>query len=90
MSFHPQTDGQTERANQDVERYLRTYCSYMQDDWSDWLPMAEFADNNALSPSIGQSAFFLNKGYHPRMSFDPDPTEYPTTPKEASKAPGRR
>jgi len=77
--YHPQTDGQTERANQDVERYLRSYCSYMQDDWSAWLPMAEFADNNAISPSIGQSAFFLNKGFHPRMSFDPDPTEYETT-----------
>ena len=77
--YHPQTDGQTERANQDVERYLRSYCSYMQDDWAAWLPMAEFADNNAISPSTGQSAFFLNKGFHPCMSFDPDPTEYETT-----------
>ncbi len=77
--YHPQTDGQTERANQDVERYLRSYCSYMQDNWSAWLPMAEFADNNAISPSIRQSAFFLNKGFHPRMSFDPDLTEYETT-----------
>ncbi len=77
--YHPQIDGQTERANQDVERYLRSYCSYMQDDWSAWLSMAEFADNNAISPSIGQSAFFLNKGFHPHMSFDPDPTEYETT-----------
>ena len=41
--------------------------------------MAEFADNNAISPSIEQSAFFLNKNFHPRMSFDPDPTEYETT-----------
>lgn len=31
-AFHPETDGQIERANQDVERYLRTYCNYMQDD----------------------------------------------------------
>ncbi len=35
--YHSQTDGQTERANQDVERYLRSYCSYMQDDWFAWL-----------------------------------------------------
>ncbi len=41
--------------------------------------MAEFADNNAISPSIRQSAFFLNKGFHPRMSFDLDLTEYKTT-----------
>lgn len=32
-AFHPETDGQSERSNQDVERHLRTYCSYLQDDW---------------------------------------------------------
>ncbi len=31
-AYHPETDGQTERANQDVERGLRTYCNYMQND----------------------------------------------------------
>ncbi len=77
--YHSQTDDQTERANQDVERYLRSYCSYMQDDWSAWLSMAEFVDNNAISPSIEQSTFFLNKDFHPHMSFDPDPTEYEIT-----------
>ncbi len=78
-AYHPQTDGQSERANQDVERYLRSFCSYMQDDWSKWLPMAEFADNNALSSATNMTPFFMNKGFHPRMSFDPDPTEYGST-----------
>ena len=32
-AFHPETDGQTERANQDVETFLRTYTNEMQDDW---------------------------------------------------------
>ena len=80
-AYHPQTDGQTERANQDVERYLRSYCNYMQDDWSTWLSMAEFADNNAQSSATQMTPFFLNKGFHPRMSFDADPTE-PTTSRE--------
>ncbi len=79
IGYHPQTDGQTKRANQNVERYLRSYCSYMQDDWSAWLPMAGFVDNNAISPSIEQSTFFLNKDFHSRMSFDPDSTEYEIT-----------
>ncbi len=48
----------------------------MQDDWSKWLPMAEFADNNALSSATSLTPFFMNKGFHPRMSFDPDTTEY--------------
>ncbi len=79
IDYHSQINGQTKRANQNVERYLRSYCSYMQDDWSVWLSMAEFVDNNAISPSIEQSAFFLNKGFHPHMSFDPDSTEYEIT-----------
>jgi len=78
-AYHPQTDGQSERVNQDVERYLRSFCSYMQDDWSKWLLMAEFADNNALSSAISLTSFFMNKGFHPRMSFDPDTTEYGST-----------
>jgi hypothetical protein len=72
-AYHPQTDEQTERANQDVERYLRSYCNYMQDDWSTWLSMAEFADNNAQSSATQMTLFFLNKGFHPRMSFDTEP-----------------
>ena len=53
----------------------------MQDNWSTWLPMAEFADNNAQSAATGMTPFYLNKGFHPRMSFDTDPTN-PTTSRE--------
>lgn len=72
-AFHPEFDGQTEIANAEMERFLRTYVNYMQDDWKDWLPMAEFAINNSVSASTGVTPFFSNKGYHPRMSFDPQP-----------------
>ncbi len=41
--------------------------------------MTEFVDNNAISPSIEQSTFFLNKNFHPHMSFDSNSTEYETT-----------
>ena len=80
-AFHPETDGQTERANQDVERYLRTYCSYMQDDWVRFLPMAEFADNNSVASATGVTPFFANKGFHPRMSFSP-PADAGSTARE--------
>src|SRR5439155_11324505 len=46
-AFHPQTDGQTERQNQTLEHYLRTYVEYTQDDWAKRLDMAEFAYNNS-------------------------------------------
>ncbi len=41
--------------------------------------MTEFVDNNALSSVIFLTSFFMNKGFHPRMSFDPDIIEYEST-----------
>ncbi|MBW0584238.1 hypothetical protein O181_123953 [Austropuccinia psidii MF-1] len=46
-SFHPETDGEKERANKILEQYLWIYVSYHQDYWHTWLPLAEFAYNNA-------------------------------------------
>jgi hypothetical protein len=66
-AFHPQSDGQTERVNQVLEQYLRTFCGYLQDDWYDLLPVAEFAYNNSFHSSIGMTPFFANHGYHPRL-----------------------
>ncbi len=87
-NYHLQINDQTERVNQNVKRYLRSYCSYMQDDWFAWLSMTKFVDNNAMSLSIEQSAFFLNKSFHSRMSFDLNSTEYEIIQAriEASKA----
>ncbi len=51
----------------------------MQDDWFVWLFMIEFVDNNAISSSIEQSTFFLNKSFHPHMSFDSNSIEYKIT-----------
>jgi hypothetical protein len=66
-AFHPQTDGQTERMNQTLEAYLRISCNYNQDDWVDWLPLAEFAYNNARQESTKMTPFYANYGYHPRF-----------------------
>ena len=77
--YHLQINDQTERVNQNVKWYLRSYCSYMQDDWFIWLSMIEFIDNNAILLSIEQSAFFLNKDFHSHMSFNLNSTEYEIT-----------
>ena len=45
-AYHPQTNGQTERINQELEKYLRLYVNHQQTDWSDWLAIAEFAYND--------------------------------------------
>src|SRR5258708_11811106 len=69
--YHLEGDGQTERANQVLEQYLRVYTNYQQDDWATLLPMAEFAYNNAMNVTTGVSPFFANKGYHPEFTADP-------------------
>ena len=66
-AFHPQTDGQTERVNQVLEQYLRCTINYQQDDWTEYLPFAEFAYNNTLHASTQQTPFFANYGYHPKL-----------------------
>jgi DNA polymerase elongation subunit (family B) len=43
---YPQTDGQMEQMNQELEQYLRIYVNYQQDDWSEWLSLAKFAYND--------------------------------------------
>ena len=70
-AYHPETDGQTERANGEMEQYLRSFVDYMQDDWDDWLPMAEFAANNSRNETTGTTPFLANTGQHPRMGFEP-------------------
>lgn len=70
-AFHPQTNGQTERINAELEQYLRLYVDWAQDDWADWLPLAEFAGNNMVSETTGVSPFFANYGFNPRMGVEP-------------------
>jgi hypothetical protein len=57
-----------------MEQYLRAHVNYLQDDWVDWLPLAEFAANNQASETIGASPFFANKGFDPRCQFNMMPT----------------
>jgi hypothetical protein len=70
-AHHYETDGQTENANSFMSQYIRQYVNFAQDDWDEWLPLAEFAARNVVNSSTGMSPFFANAGYHPRMSFGP-------------------
>ena len=64
-AYHPQTDGQSERINQELEQYLRIFCNYRQDDWADYISMAEFAYNNHTHSTTKHSPFYASRGYHP-------------------------
>jgi transposase InsO family protein len=48
-SFQPQTNGQTERINQTIEAYLRSFINYEMDNWVGLLPTAELAYNNPIT-----------------------------------------
>ena len=62
---HPQTDGQTERANRTIIEALRAYVSTFQTDWEDHLVAIEFAYNDSDHAGTGYSPFFLGSGYNP-------------------------
>lgn len=75
-AFHLQTDGQTEQANQEIEKYLRIFISYRQTNWSEWLPLTEFAHNNWVHSTTGKSPFMVLYGRHPRILPD-SPQTFP-------------
>ena len=77
--YHPETNGQTERTNQTLEQYLRCFINYQQDDWVDYMHLAEFAYNNSTHSSTGYSPFFANTGCHPRWTMNAHP-DVPTNP----------
>ncbi len=62
MSFHLETDRQSEIVNQEMERYLCTFVNYQQDDWVDKLPIAKFTANNNVFLTIKLSPFFISRG----------------------------
>jgi len=70
MAFHPQTDRQTKRMNQELEQYLRMFIDYCQDHWPEWLGTAEFAYNNKAHAGTKVSPFEANSGQNPRMGFE--------------------
>jgi len=69
-AYHPQMDGQTERINQELEQYLRVFISHRQEQWPDWLGMAEFAYNNKVHAATKISPFKANYSQDPRMGFE--------------------
>ncbi|KAJ9525182.1 hypothetical protein QJQ45_020705, partial [Haematococcus lacustris] len=67
-AYHPETDGQTERVNRVIEEMLRHFIRPDQRDWAEYLPLVEFAINNAWQESVRSTPFYLNYGYHPRLA----------------------
>ncbi|KAF8724483.1 hypothetical protein RHS02_08548, partial [Rhizoctonia solani] len=77
LAYHPQSDGQTERVNPSIKHFLRAYLGINQWDWTKWLPMAEFAYNNAVHSSTGKTPFKALYGWEPTLTPSNVPTDVP-------------
>ncbi|KAL0159635.1 hypothetical protein M9458_043360, partial [Cirrhinus mrigala] len=62
---HPQTNGQTERANQQLERFLRCFAGEHQRSWARYLVWAELSNNLHTSSATNLSPFEVCYGYQP-------------------------
>ena len=61
---HPQTDGQSEAAVKVIQKLLKLFV-FQGQDWEELLPSLEFAYNDTVQSSTGQTPFYLNYGHHP-------------------------
>jgi hypothetical protein len=78
-AYHPQTDGVTERTNQEIEAYLSIYCASHPEDWPAALHTLEFTHNNRRHAERLNTPFELMFGESPiaiPLSFEN--TKYPT------------
>ena len=67
---HPQTDGQTEQINQDLQQYLQLFTIENQDKWADWLPITQFSYNAKKQASTKKSPFEITHSYVPKMGIE--------------------
>jgi len=65
-SYHPQTDGQSERLNQCLETFLRCLVNACPRKWLDWIPLAEYWYNTAFHTALGKTPFEVLYGQSPR------------------------
>jgi hypothetical protein len=56
-TYHPQTDGKTERVNRIIEDMLRMYVMDKPSKWEDYLHLVEFSYNNGYQDSLRMSPF---------------------------------
>ena len=72
--YHPQTDGETERVNQELEIYFRMFCGNNPETWKKYIPIMEFCHNQRTHSTTQRSPFYLMMGIEPRdvpLAFEP-------------------
>ena len=66
-TYHPQSDGETEQVNQEIETYLQIFCRNNPTSWMNSITHAEFTHNHRPHSVTSQLPFFLMMGYEPHV-----------------------
>ena len=69
-TYHSQTNDQTERQNNTMKQFLRTFVNFEQNNWIELLSLTKFAYNNTKHASTQMSSFEVMQKYTSRMSFE--------------------
>ncbi len=69
-AYHAASNGLVERVNQPLETYLRLFCE-RDEDWRDFLWLAEFSYNSAYHTAIKCSPFKAMYGFEPCIDIIP-------------------
>ncbi|KAL0164214.1 hypothetical protein M9458_039967, partial [Cirrhinus mrigala] len=76
--YHPEANGQVERLNQELIRFLRSYCHDHQENWSRFILWAEYAQNSIRKPSTNLTPFQCVLGFQPPLfPWSGEPSELP-------------
>ncbi|KAM9975425.1 hypothetical protein ACTFIW_013307 [Dictyostelium discoideum] len=65
VAHRAQADGQTERMNREIKRILTKASTEYGENWSDIIPLIEFAMNSSMSKSTKMSPFQIVYGFNP-------------------------
>ena len=76
-AHHPQTDGQTERMNCDLQQYLCIFTAKKQNGWADWITLTQFSYNTKKQASTKKCPFEVTCTYFPRMGIEKRSTKAP-------------
>ena len=77
-AYHPQTDGQSEHTNQQLEQYLWIFINYHQQTWASLLPLAQYTLNLWPNATTKKAPFELILGYIPKVHQSARPLKLPS------------
>ncbi|UYV76755.1 K02A2.6-like, partial [Cordylochernes scorpioides] len=78
-SYHPQTNGQTERMNRTLTDMISMYIDEKHQNWDEILPFVTFAYNSSVQETTGYSPYFLIHGREP-LTFLDSTFDWPEVP----------